>query len=426
MLTLENARLFNGNAMLPGRHSVTIDGSAIIAVDAPAPAGSPRIDIGGMTLMPGLITSHFHPDFFRFTLADAMAGHQFGKELPPGVCMAMGVRNAGKLIESGFTGYLGGSCTNDVDACLKLAIAQGIIEGPRIRAASRHINTTGDANDLRQWWRRPQTPGIDLFGDGPEELRKLVREEIRRGAEIIKVFGSPGHLIVGPGIKRQMQRDELAAVVAAAHDRGALVRSHVCERDMILEAIEFGVDIIDHGDEVDEACIEAMVKAGTHWVPSLMLSKVAMDAGLEGPDCEFRRGYEDVRRVLPLAQKAGVNLLIGDDYSGFLRDLVENDPLDHEVGNYGREFAFYAEIDGIEPIDVLQWGTRNPGRLLVDAPEKAGVIEAGAKADLIVIDGDPLADLGLLARPQQALRLLIADGKTLIDRLPPEPKRMAA
>lgn len=417
MLTFENARLFDGTAMLPGLHSVTVDGTAIIVIDAPAPEGSARVDLHGKTLMPGLITSHFHADFFSFTFAVAMAGIQFGKETPPGVAMITGVRNIGKLIESGFTGYLGGACAHGVDACLKLAIAQGIIDGPRIRTSSRHINTTGDANDPPYWWRRPETPGMDLFADGPDELRKLVRSEIAQGAEIIKVFGSPGHLIIGPKIRRQMQRDELAAIVSAAHDRGAMVRSHVVEREHILEAIELGVDIIDHGDEVDEACIEAMVKAGTSWVPSLMLSKVCADAGIEGTDLEFNQGYADVSAILPLAQKAGVNLLIGDDYSGFFRDIIPNDPLDHEVGNYGREFAFYAGVDGIEPLDVLQWGTRNAGRLLATAPDTVGVIAPGAKADLIVIDGDPLADLTLLHRPQEALKLVMVDGKTLIDRL---------
>ena len=102
-----------------------------------------------------------------------------------------------------------------------------------------------------------------------------------------------------------------------------------------------------------------------------------------------------------MAQQAGVRILVGDDYSGVFRTLLEDDPLDHQVGNYGREFAFYAEIDGLSPADVLSWGTRNAGQLLVDPPAKVGVVEAGALADLIVVDGDPLADLSLLARPER-------------------------
>jgi imidazolonepropionase-like amidohydrolase len=135
---------------------------------------------------------------------------------------------------------------------------------------------------------------------------------------------------------------------------------------------------------------------------------------------------EKVRETLPIAHKAGVKILIGDDYSGIFREAIKDDPLDHQVGNYGREFAHYAAIDGLSPADVISWGTKNAGELLVDAPAKIGVIEPGALADLIVIDGDPTADLTLLAKPEQALKAVIRDGAMVIDRLPPRKDRLAA
>jgi hypothetical protein len=122
--------------------------------------------------------------------------------------------------------------------------------------------------------------------------------------------------------------------------------------------------------------------------------------------------------MLPVAQAAGVRILVGDDYSGVLRDVLKDDPLDHQVGNYGREFAYYGEIEGLAPTDVLSWGTSNAGQLLVDPPGRVGVVEPGAIADLIVVDGDPLADLSLLARPNVALKAVIRDGGLVIDRLP--------
>jgi imidazolonepropionase-like amidohydrolase len=137
----------------------------------------------------------------------------------------------------------------------------------------------------------------------------------------------------------------------------------------------------------------------------------------------MRRRYDHVRKTLPLAQKAGVKILIGDDYSGVFRDVVKDDPLDHQVGCYGREFAFYGEMAGLKAADVLGWGTKNAGELLMDAPGKVGVIESGAQADLIIVDGDPLADLTLLARPEQALKAVIRDGVFVIDRLPTVAKR---
>jgi len=106
------------------------------------------IDLRGMTLMPGLITSHLHPDFYKF---DIFAGEKPGKELPPGVMMAIGVRTCRVLLESGFTGYVGAACAHDIDVQLKMAIAQGIIPGPRIRACGHHLGTTGDMNNRSRW-----------------------------------------------------------------------------------------------------------------------------------------------------------------------------------------------------------------------------------------------------------------------------------
>jgi len=426
VLTLTNARLFDGRTTLPGRRSVTLEGDRIVAVEErPGPGSGNTIDLAGMTLMPGLITCHLHPDFYKFTLAEGMAGDPLGKEFPPGVMMAMGIRTCRVLLESGFTGYVGASCSNDVDAQLKIAIAEGIVPGPRIRACGHHIGTTADLNDSKKWWRRQQTPGTDLFVDGPDAMRKVVREEIRRGAETIKIFASRGHGFPSPTI-RNMARDEIAAIVNTAHERGAKVRAHVADKAMILECIELGVDIIDHGDETDEACIEAMVKAGTFWVPSLIYPKLLLELGWGGPVGVTEALYENVRRMLPVAQKAGVRILVGDDYSGVFRDVIKDDPLDHQVGCYGREFGYYGAIEGLSPAEVLGWGTKNAGELLVDKPGKVGVVEPGALADLIVVQGDPISDLSLLSRPSQVLKAVIRDGAMVIDRLPPSSNRTAA
>jgi imidazolonepropionase-like amidohydrolase len=425
VLTLTNASIFDGRKMLPGRSSVTLDGNRIAAIGQQPPAGSEKIiDLGGMTLMPGLTTCHLHPDFFRFTLAMGMDGQTPGHERAPGVLMAIGIRVCRVLLESGFTGYVGAACGHNIDAQLKMAIAEDIIPGPRIRACSGHIGTTADANDALKWWWRFDTPGLDIFANGPDDLRRVVREQIRRGAETVKFFASSGHAIPGHRGLRNMATDEIATIVNTAHDRGAKVRAHVSDKAMIRECLELGVDIIDHGDEVDEECVEIMIKQGTYWVPSLTLSKISIDVGFDG-DGLIGRQYANICRMLPIAQKAGVKILIGDDYSGMFRDMVPDDPLDHQVGCYGREFAFYERVADLSPADILSWGTSVPGELLAGG-DKVGVIEPGALADLIVIDGDPVADLSILGRPQQALKAVIRDGAFTIDRLQPQTAKRAA
>jgi len=416
VLTLANARVFDGSAMLPGVNGVSVVDGRITAVGAvPADAAGTVVDLRGMTVMPGLITCHLHPDFYRFSLLQGEAGERPGKELPPGVLMAIGVRTCRVLLESGFTGYIGAGCAHDIDAQLKLAIAEHIVPGPRIRACGHHIGTTADLNDSQLWWKRYQSPGIDLCADGPGPLRALVREEIRRGVETIKVFASSGRGFNGRTM-RNIDTDELHAIVTAAHGRGARVRAHVCDKAMIMECVELGVDIIDHGDEIDRECIEAMAVAGTAWVPSLTYPKILVDLGWDA-DGSIRAGLENELLMLPVAQRAGVRILIGDDYSGVFRDTLDDDPLDHEVGCYGREFALYAELAGIEPEAVLAWGTKNAGEFLLDGPDRVGVVEPGAFADLIVVDGDPLADLTVLARPASHLKAVLRDGELVLDRL---------
>jgi imidazolonepropionase-like amidohydrolase len=415
MLVFTNARVFDGREMLPGSHRVTVEGNTIAAIDAGLDEASAElIDVGGMTLMPGLITSHLHPDFFKF---DILSGEKPGKELPPGVMMAIGVRTCRVLLESGFTGYAGAGCAHDIDVQLKMAIAEGIIPGPRIRACGHHIGTSGDMNNRSRWWKPYETPGIDICDDGPYALRKLVRQEISRGVETIKIFAGAGHGIPNK-TTRNMSRDEVAAIVDAAHERGAKVRAHVADKEMMLECIELGVDIIDHGDEIDKECIEKMVYGGTFWVPSLVYLWSLLEVGYAMRFGVTRAQYDHVRATLPVAQQAGVRILVGDDYSGVFRHLIKDDPLDHQVGNYGREFVYYGDIDGLSAADVLSWGTSNAGQLLLDAPARVGVIEPGAIADLIIVDGDPLADLSLLARPDDALKAVITNGAFAIDRLP--------
>ncbi|CAJ1582933.1 amidohydrolase family protein [[Mycobacterium] wendilense] len=414
MLVIDNARVFDGTSLLPGTHTVTVQGNTITAIDGPVPVEATRvIDAAGMTLMPGLITSHLHSDFYKFNIADS---DRLGKERPPGVLMAIGVRTCRVLLESGFTGFSGASCSNYVDAQLKMAIDEDIIPGPRIRACGHHIGTTGDMNNGGRWWKAYQTPGTDICADGPDALRALVRQEINRGAETIKIFASSGHGQLNR-TTRNMSRDEIAAIINTAHERGAKVRAHVADKAMIMECIELGLDVVDHGDEVDDEVIAAMAESGTFWVPSLIYLRSLLELGYAEQFGITRAMYDHVRAMLPVAQAAGVRILIGDDYSGVFRDLMDDDPLDHQVGNYGREFDYYGQIDGLTPEDVLAWGTRNAGQLLVDPPAQVGVIAPGALADLIVVDGNPVEDLALLARPQAALRAVIRDGAVVIDRL---------
>ena len=365
-------------------------------------------DLAGLFLMPGLISCHVHADLLKFGLAEFAAGERLGKERPPGYLMAAAVRTARLLVESGFTGYVGAACPHHIDAQLEMAIADGVVPGPRIRPCGHHVGTTADNNDTVKWWHDFRTPGTDVFADGVDALRALVRTEIRCGARIIKFYASSGQGIPNRHGVRNMSRDEMAAIVDAAHGRGVPVRAHVTQRDLILECLDLGVDVIDHGNEIDEVCIERMAKNGTFWVPSLLFSRVALDHGA-GADSDYGRTLRNLAQMLPRADAAGVRILLGDDYGV--------DGMSHERGVYARELGVYAQETGIDPARILRWGTVNGGELLTGRPGEVGVVAAGALADLIVMSADPTADLTTLERPELHLVDVLRAGKFHFGRL---------
>ena len=365
-------------------------------------------DLTGRFLMPGLISCHMHADLIRYGLAEFAAGERLGKERPPGFLMAAAVRTARLLLETGFTGYVGAACPHQIDAQMEMAIEDGIVPGPRIRPCSHHVGTTADNNDTVKWWHDFRTPGTDVFADGVDALRALVRTEIRCGARIIKIYASSGQGIPNRHGVRNMSREEMAAIVETAHERGVPVRAHVTQRDLILECIDLGVDVINHGNEMDEICIERMARAETFWVPSLLFSRIALDHGA-GLESEYGRTFENLSQMLPRADEAGVRILLGDDYGV--------DGMSHERGVYGRELGVYARATGIDPERILHWGTVNGGELLSGKHGELGLIAPGALADLVVLSADPRADLTILERPQDNLVDVMRGGAFHFGRL---------
>jgi imidazolonepropionase-like amidohydrolase len=406
-----NGSVFDGSKPVPGRTDVAIEGSRIAAIGRKiTPRGGDRvIDLEGRTLMPGLISCHMHADSDRHDYKAFIQGERYGTELPQGVLMALCMRTCGALLDTGFTGYIGAAAPFSLDAQLKIAIAEGIMTGPRILACSAHIATTADNNDSAKWWVDVSPSGTEQYADGPDALRRLVRDQIRKGAQVIKVFASGLHgTSIARGV-RNMASDELAMIVRTAHERGALVRAHVCPKDIILECIELGVDIIDHADEIDEDCIERMATKGTYWVPSLLFLVSAIEGGFPDPGGLIAKAHTNVKAMIPKAQTAGVRILPGDDYGAFF--------MPHRAGIYAKELTAYVHA-GMDPAIVLSWGTRNAGHLLSGEHGRVGVIETGALADIVVLNGNPLRDISILEYPERSVAAVMKDGIFVRDALP--------
>ncbi|MCW1384885.1 amidohydrolase family protein [Novosphingobium sp. KCTC 2891] len=403
--------------------TVAVEGERIVEVapDSEALRGAEgeHVDLGGKTLMPGMTQGHWHPDYGGLRLAD-VGKLYLGTQSPPSYLAAVCVENLNYAIQSGVTNVVGAACSFDNDVAMKMAIADGRIPGPRIRPSGLHINSSGNENEPNSFWL-PAPPredgmqiiGQELYADGVEGMRKAVRHQLRRKVEVIKIFPSGGHGIDYPEDMRSMTRDELATVIETAHDHGAIVRGHVTTKRHMLEAVELGMDIVDHGDGMDDEVIEAMVKHGTHYVPSMLFLKKLMPSG-EGDLARSTqlqpvvRSFENLREMLPRIHAAGINIVPGDDFG--LEFMM------HGYGNYAEELEVYVNDCNIAARDVLTWATRN-GAKMMGLGNDGGLIQKGRLADLIVVDGDPLADIGILRRPLETLDLVMVGGKTYKDRL---------
>jgi len=403
-IAFRGANLLDGRSAARPGTTVIVEGERIVAVAADAAAstepGDRVIDLGGKTLMPGLISCHYHAAYNDI----AMQPVPLGTEKPHGYLAIASARNVHTALLCGFTGIVSAGGPYNIDAQLKLAIEDGLIEGPRIVAGSHGLDTTGDYNALGDWWWEIGNHGGHRYCDGPDEFRRAVREEIRRGAEIIKIFPAGGHGIPEPPTTRGLSSDELRAVVEATHERGMKIRAHCPWKNLILECIGLDVDVIDHGDQMDAEVIEAMLEHGTFLAPSMLfLQKLLGDVDNEvgatpAQLAPIRSDFDNMRKMVPEANQAGVKLVLGDDYGTLL--------MPH--GTYAQELQLYTDTVGIPALDVIRWGTQN-GAELMGLAHELGTIAEGYLADLLVVEGDPSLDIALLQDPEK-LRAVMKGG----------------
>jgi imidazolonepropionase-like amidohydrolase len=409
-LILEGARVVVGDGSLLERAIVVVDGDRITSVADGLPGG-PRpddrvVDLAGRTVMPGMVNCHFHATYHNLGSVTA----PFGLEEPMAMQVVRAVRNLETLVRAGFTGAVSAGAPFAIDASMKAAIDRRLVVGPRLVPCSRDISTTGHAGDRSY----PSHWDVGAMGairrsDGPDEFRRSVRLEIKEGAEMIKIFVTGGHGTVGPREQTEVTRDELGAAIEAAHLRGARVRGHIANKEALLMALDLGIDIVDHGDGMDAECIERLLESDTPVVPSMLFPArllAAMGGASLGFTDDMRHDIDAMAKVLPEANRAGVRLVLGDDFGA----------INFPHGPYADELVYYVEEVGIPALDVLTWATRN-GAEVLGRGDELGTVEAGKLADLLVVDGDPVADINVLSDPGALLAGLVG-GRPVGDRLP--------
>jgi imidazolonepropionase-like amidohydrolase len=403
-LVLANANLLDGDN--PGRRaSVVVDNDRIEAVsESPIEArpGDRVVDLAGRTVMPGMVQAHFHAAYW-----EAGGVRPLGLEVHPSQGVLRAAANFRKALDCGFTSVIGGGCPHAIDPAMKAAIDEGAAVGPRIMAGSRDISSTGHSGDMSYpaYMQIGARGGVNI-ADGSDEVRKAVRMEAKDGAEIVKLFATRGHGTGGTGAMWEMSKSEITAAVETATERGIKTRAHVASRDAALFCIDAGVHIIDHGDGFDEACIERILAKGAYLTPSLYFPwrMMQMAPGIPYTDA-MKPEFDAMAAILPLANKAGVKLLTGDDFGAR--------GIDH--GTYAEELILYVEQCGISALDVIRWATKN-GSEAMGLGDKTGTISPGKLADLLVVESDPSADITVL-RDKANLRAILLGGRPIKDEL---------
>ncbi len=405
-LLLKNALLLDAEAgeLIPDRH-VLIEDGRIRAVDTAVPkaADADVLDLKGRVLMPGLCDAHVHvtaatPDFALLT-----------RWSPSYVAVRAGeILHA--MLMRGFTTVrdAGGA-----DFGLADAIEEGVISGPRLRFCGHALSQTGGHGDMRQRGEHALDEclccaGLGRICDGVAEMRRACRDEIRKGAHQIKLMVSGG--VSSPTDRitsTQFAAEEITAAVEEAEAADIYVMAHAYTARAINRALECGVRSIEHGNLLDESSIALFRAKDAFLVPTLSTYRALAEEGVAaGMPARLVDKVHDVldagMRALELAHRHGVRMAYGTDLLGAMHR--------HQL----REFAIRAEVQ--RPADIIRAATVNAAELFRMRGE-IGVIAPGARADLLVLDGNPLEDLGVLQAPERHLCLILKDGRAYKNEL---------
>ncbi len=406
--------LLRGARLIDGRGGAPIDGvdllidarGTITAIEAsgtiPVPEGADVIEVGGRSLLPGLIDAHTHllsepapsyPELVTRTTREGEADRAL-----------RGAANAWATLRAGFTTVrnVGGSLA---DRALRDAIVGGRLPGPRMLVANYSIGITGGHCDHSNSVH-PEKLGRDPdfregIADGTDAVRRAVRYQVKQGADVIKVCATGGVLSQGDGVGApQLTPEELRAIVDEANRAERRVAAHAHGNQGIRDAVEAGVHSIEHGSVLDRPTVAQMRRRGVFLVPTTYVGRYVEDAAYGGrlsPDSaeKAKAIAPRMRESFQLAYKSGVKIANGSDAGVFPH------------GDNARELAEMVAL-GMTPKDAILAATSRAAELLGLAD--VGQLAVGYRGDLIVVEGDPLEDISVLDEP----KLVVKDGRVYV------------
>ena len=404
-----NASIIDASGAAPFRGTVTVEGERIAAVtrapvEAAAGASDEVIDCTGLTLLPGLTEAHCHISFTNLTSI-----YNAVEQQPEDHALAA-LANAQLLLKRGWTSlFSAASAKPRLDVAVRDAIAKGLFEGPRLRAASQEITPTGNLGDLdTNYMEIPRTLRFSVACDGADNFMKAARLAARDGVDTIKVNVSGdrdwGHMHADDTVTVITER-ELEAVMQVANARKLMVATHCSSSAGVKMCVRQGVPVIFHAPHADTEARDMLesVKDKVFVVPAAGFP-IAM---FQRHD-EFRLGwtkeklasleteigiFTDCMRDL---HKRGVRVLPGGDYGAFITS---------PQGENARDLEIFVELFGFTPMEAIVAATRH-GADLMQLGGQTGQVQTGFLADLVILDGDPLADIRIFQDPDKIVGVM--------------------
>lgn len=357
-----------------------------------------KVDADGVFLLPGFIDSHLHLMANGFHMEDTMYN-------PLSLFFYKGVENMRRTVNAGVTTVRDGGLA---DYGVKMAVEKGLITGPRMQISVTPLSITGGHFDF--WLKsgfdmKISYPGFpDSICDGIEDVRRKVREIMRAGAEVIKVMATGGVISANDSPEHpQFSKEEFKVIIDEARTRGLKTMAHAHGAEGIKNAVEAGIDSVEHGTYLDREAIDMILEREVYLVPTLITQQFNKIAAESGSIPEY--GVDDAIRIADIhkknmekAYKAGVTLLMGTDCG----------VIEHGVNL--QELGFLCEI-GMTPMEAIMSATKVAAECL-GWQDKIGTLEAGKLADIVISKTDPLSDINSLGNPDN-IRMVLKEGKII-------------
>jgi imidazolonepropionase-like amidohydrolase len=390
---IRNGQLVDGTGAAPVLDGVLLIEDGLITY-AGAADGAPEvaqdtevIDASGGTIMPGLVEAHFHPTYFNVAALEDL-----DIKYPVEYVTILAACNAKLALECGYTSARSGGSLFNIDYWLKQAIENDLVPGPRLAASGREICGAGGLMDWNPEFRKIGMEGLILLVSGADEARAAVRKLVKDGVEWVKTY--PTGDAAAPDTNDHhtlcMTFEEMHAVVQTAHNHKLKVTGHCRATEGIKNALLAGYDALEHGTFIDDETLDLLLERDVPVVPALYFEQMSIERGpefgmsqavIDGHQETLEGGSESARRILA----AGGRLGMGGDY-GFAWN---------PHGDYAKELDFFVKYVGLKPLDVIKCATKT-GAEILGRSDEFGTLAAGKLADVLVVDGDVVADLSIL------------------------------